>query len=72
MKYRNIKNGAVIDVSTEINDKNWELITPGSSLIEKETIKTEAPKEEIKEVVKSKKTSSKKTTTIHPKKKKEG
>lgn len=69
MEYRNIKTGAIIDVPSEINDKNWELYVPSSTLVKQE-VKEEAPKEENKVVKATKKAG--KTATIHPRKKKEG
>lgn len=43
MKYRNIKNGAVIDISSTLTDKSWEPITPNSNVS-----KEEAPKKTVK------------------------
>lgn len=42
MKYRNIKNGAIIDISSKLTDKNWEEIP--NSTVKKEVVKEEAPK----------------------------
>lgn len=48
MKYRNIKNGAVIDISSKLTDKNWELVAP-ISVVKEET----APKKSVKKTKRS-------------------
>lgn len=47
MKYRNIKNGAIIDISSKLTDKNWEKI-PNSTVV-----KEEAPKKPVKKIKRS-------------------
>ncbi len=47
MKYRNIKNGAIIDISSKLTDKNWEEI-PNSTVV-----KEEAPKKSVKKTKRS-------------------
>lgn len=49
MKYKNIKTGAVIDITSKLTDKNWELVeAPKESVI-----KEEAPKKSVKKTKRS-------------------
>ena len=43
MKYRNIKNGAVIDISCVLTDVNWEALEPSEPQSVEEPQENEAP-----------------------------
>ena len=43
MKYRNIKNGAVIDISCILTDVNWEALEPSEPQSVEEPQENEAP-----------------------------
>lgn len=53
MKYRNIKNGAVIDISCILNDVDWEALEPS------EPQPVEEPQEEAEPKKPQKKTGKK-------------
>ena len=57
MKYRNIKNGAVIDISCILTDVDWEALEPSKPQPEQEEVKPEEPQpvEEIQPVEEVKK-----------------
>lgn len=51
--YRNIKNGAIIEISSELNSSLWVEVKPQPKAVEKpvevvEEVKTEAPKKTTK------------------------
>lgn len=43
MKYRNIKNGSVIDISCVLTDVNWEALEPSEPQSVEEPQENEAP-----------------------------
>ena len=43
MKYRNIKNGSVIDISCVLTDVNWETLEPSEPQSVEEPQENEAP-----------------------------
>lgn len=43
MKYRNIKNGSVIDISCILTDVNWEALEPSEPQSVEEPQENEAP-----------------------------
>lgn len=43
MKYRNIKNGSVIDISCILNDVDWEALEPSEPQSVEEPQENEAP-----------------------------
>ncbi len=53
MKYRNIKTGAVIDITSKLTDKSWELVNAPMDSVNKE--ENEAPKKKSVKVDKKKK-----------------
>lgn len=62
MKYRNVKTGAVIDVSSVLGG-NWKRIDGGTAPAKEPVASPEATEEEVKPVKKTtKKTTTKKTT----------
>lgn len=53
MQYKNIKTGAVIDITSKLTDKSWELqLAPTDSVTKEEN---EAPKKKSVKVDKKKK-----------------
>lgn len=65
MKYRNIKNGAVIDISCILTDVNWEALEPSEPQSveepqENEDTSVEEPQEEETEPKKPQKKTGKK------------
>nr|DAH63563.1 MAG TPA: hypothetical protein [Caudoviricetes sp.] len=65
MKYRNIKNGAVIDISCILTDVDWEALEPSESQPveepqETEDLSVEEPQEEETEPKKPQKKTGKK------------
>lgn len=45
MKYRNIRNGAVIDIPSVLNDKNWETVEDQQDHVS--SVSESAPKKKV-------------------------
>lgn len=52
MKYRNIKNGSVIDIPCILTDVNWEALEPSNPQSDKEPQEETEPKKNTKKTVK--------------------
>lgn len=65
MRYRNVKTGAIIEVSSKLGGNNWELISGGAP--KEPAVIVPLPyvedKEEVKPVKKATRKTSKKKTT---------
>lgn len=72
MKYRNIKNGSVIDIPCILTDVNWEALEPSNPQSDKEPQEVKEQQEiveqNIPEKVQKEETAPKKTTRRPPKK----
>ena len=52
MKYRNIKNGSVIDIPCILTDVNWKAQEPSNTQSDKESQEETEPKKNTKKTVK--------------------